>query len=68
MIINFQPDKIRSEKSECLMSQGANGNKQEVKLQLNERGELPIATPAANKKVEISMTDQNCWEVKSGDG
>ncbi|WP_339394323.1 hypothetical protein [Nostoc sp. UHCC 0870] len=50
------------------MSQGANGNKQEVKLQLNERGELPIATPAANKKVEISMTDQNCWEVKSGDG
>jgi hypothetical protein len=67
-LVNFKPDKIRSEKFESLMSQGVNGSKQEVKLQLNERGELPIATPAANKKVEISLTDQNCWEVKSGDG
>ncbi|BCL34117.1 hypothetical protein [Nostoc sp. MS1] len=50
------------------MSQGVSGSKQELKLQLNERGELPIATPAANKKVEISLTDHNCWEVKSGDG
>ncbi|MBD2222040.1 hypothetical protein H6G33_34425 [Calothrix sp. FACHB-1219] len=58
---NSKPDKIKSEKIECLISQGESGSKQEAKSYLNERGSLPEAKPAANKKVKVSLRVE--WEL-----